>query len=755
MLRRVLLGIALAAIYWLWQAVPAHADGFIIPVPPPCEACTPVPPEELPYLAVKYHRVNVTIADQVATTRIDQVFVNDWGETIEGTYIFPLPESAAISKFTMWVDGKPLPGKLYTQEEARAIYDEIVRQRRDPALLEYIGRDLFRASIFPIPPGGERRVEIEYSQVLTAESGLVRYVYPLSTERFSSRPLQQVSVSVDIRSKESIKSVYSPSHEVAVERDGAYHVRAGWEAADVTPTTDFALYYTVSQQALGANLLSYKPEGEDGFFLLLVAPDVAAKAQQVVAKDVILVLDSSGSMEGEKLAQARAAATYILDHLNDNDRFNIISFSTAINAFARAPQPLGRRADARAFLAGISAVGDTDIDRALLEAMSGADRERPTIVIFLTDGLPTEGVTDPQQILDDVRQAAPKSVRLFPFGVGDDVDTLLLDNLARDLRGASAYVRPGERVDEQVSAFYAKVSTPILADVALSLSGTSISDIYPQPLPDLFAGSQLVVVGRYAAGGTVSLELTGTVNGEKRRFRYSDLALARSGGEDFIPRLWATRKVGRLLNDIRLHGESRELVDQVVKLSIRYGIITPYTSFLVEEPELALSDRGREQIAAGEAQALAAAPSQAAGSAAVSKAQAQAGLEGAQMAAPAPAAGSTSVASGSGGAAASVAVVGDKAFLLRAGVWTDTTVDPSTARPQVVVIGSPAFYDLIARYPQAAKYFALGDSVIVSLGGQVYQSQPVGATPTAAPIEALARSRAILHWLLRLLGMGK
>jgi Ca-activated chloride channel family protein len=698
----------------LTSVVPAAADGVIIPDRP-----------DLAYLSIKYHRVQVDIEDQVATTHIDQVFVNDSNWTVEGTYLFPLPEEAAISEFVMWVDGKRVEGEVLTREKARQIYDDIVRRRRDPALLEYVGHDLFQASIFPIPPGDERRVEIEYTQVLPAEGGLVRYVYPLSTEQFSARPLEDASVSVSITSQEPIKAIYSPSHPVAIDRDGDYQARAGWEDRDVVPDKDFALYYTVSQEDLGVNLLSYKERGEDGFFMLLVAPKVEIDETQVVAKDVVLVLDTSGSMDGEKLEQAKDALLFILDNLNPEDRFNVVEFSTGVRTYADRLEPARQAGDAAGWVRNITANGGTDINRAMLEALDTADRERPAVIIFLTDGLPTEGVVETDLILNNVKQAARSNVRVFTFGVGDDVNTLLLDTMARELRGASAYVRPGERIDEQVSAFYAKVSTPVLADIELTFRGARVDDMYPYPLPDLFAGTQLVVVGRYRDGGPATVTLEGTVNAKTQRFVYEDLTFDDNGGDDFIPPLWATRKIGYLLNQIRLHGESQELVDEIVELSIRYGIITPYTSFLVEEPNMALSQEGRDEIAREAYQSMATAvPAPAAGAAAVEKSVRQAELEAAE----APAAPSAAYAQ-------QVQVVGDRAFVLRPvpglrdGVWTDTTFDPERMSTVKLPFGSDAFFAFLSDHPEAGRYFAVGERVIVVVDGVAYETVAAGEEP--------------------------
>jgi Ca-activated chloride channel family protein len=682
---------------------------------------------ETPYLSVQTHRVTVNIDNQVATTRVDQTFRNDSQWSLEGTYIFPLPENAAISDFAMWINGQKVEGQLYTKEEARRIYDDIVRRRLDPALLEYVGRDLFQASIFPIEPGDTRRVEIEYSQILPVDNGLVQYIYPLSTERFSARPLEDVAVTVNIKSQDPLKAIYSPSHPVSINREGSFAATVGWEEANVKPNTDFSLYYSVSPDDIGVNLLSYKAIDEDGFFVLLVTPNV--EAQEVVEKDVILVLDVSGSMEGEKMEQARDALLYVLDNLNQGDRFNVTAFSTGVRSFSTRPEPLSALPEARRFVNELRPEGSTDINRALLEAIAGADPQRPTIVIFLTDGLPTSGEVETPNILANVAQAAGSNLRIFPFGVGDDVDTVLLDTLAQGQRGVSAYVRPSERVDEKVSGFYAKVGTPVLTDLSLDVAGVTLEETYPYPLPDLFAGTQLVLTGRYREGGPASLTITGQVNGQERAFRFEDLTFAAGPGTnnrraEFIPRLWATRKVGYLLNQIRLHGENRETIDEIVNLSVRYGIITPYTSFLVEEPELALSQEGRGQLADQQYAAAQEAPAEASGEAAVSKAVGQNALAGADMAAPMPLATNGADSGGATEATSMVMAVGDKAFVLKDGIWTDTTFDPTRMTTTQLPFPSDLFLEFLGDHPEAGKYFALGERVIVVLDGLAYETIP-------------------------------
>jgi Ca-activated chloride channel family protein len=732
--------LALLAVLFVSGFLPksARADGIIIPEPPICrgEVCPPPPcpgpglcppPTPSAQLAVRYHHVTVTVQDQVAITHIDQVFYNpnDW--QVEGTYYFPLPKDATVSSFTLWVDGKPVQGQVLNAEQARHEYEDIVRSLRDPALLEYADRGAVRASIFPIPPGGERRIELEYAQALSADNGLVSYVYPLNTEKFSALPLDNVTVNVDIRSSRPIRAVYSPTHNIAVNRIDEFHVTAGYEASDVRPDNDFALYYSVGENE-AFHLISTRDPREadpDGYFLLLLAPRPDASAERL-PKDVILVLDRSGSMEGEKFSQAQDALRYVLNHLNPEDRFNIITFSTGVEAYATSLRPAVDAKEALPWVDRLSAQGSTDINRALLEAVSMVDPERPAYLIFLTDGLPTEGEVDSQKILDNLTASAPDNLRLFAFGVGYDVDTFLLDSLSLAHHGASTYVQPGERLDETISGFYAKISTPVLTNLSLDFNGISTYDLYPSPLPDLFTGSQIIVVGRYRGGGTAEVNLSGEVHGQVQTFRFPEQRFesdtASNSQLSAIPRLWATRKIGYLLNQIRLQGPDQETVDQIVRLSIRFGIVTPYTSYLVSE-SAPLGAAEQDRIASEQYNQLQSmAPAPAYGQEAVEKAAGQGALADAEApAAPLQDSGNT------------VRIVGSRTFVLSDGVWVDTGFDPERMPTIKVPFLSADYFALAGSRPMLADAFALGQRVIVLLDGKAYEV--VGSEETTPPVE--------------------
>ncbi|MDQ3168279.1 MAG: VIT and VWA domain-containing protein [Chloroflexota bacterium] len=693
----------------LGSASPAMGQGIIVAEPPVCEGgiCPPVSIGD--QLTVRRHAVDVTIEEQVATTSISQTFVNPNPWEAEGIYLFPIPEGAAVSAFTMVVDGVPIEAELLDAETARAIYERIVAERRDPALLEYAGRAALRASIFPIPPGGEREVRISYDQVLLAVGGLVRYVYPLGMDGYSVEPVAQTSVRVTIQTAAPIQSVYSPTHPIALDRKGPGSVVAGWEASDAWPSGDFTLFYSQATDGVGASVLSYYDTvSGEGHFLLLASPGIEQQTT-ALAKDVVVVLDTSGSMEGEKLAQAKAALTYVLGRLNPEDRFAVVEFSTGVRVFDPELRPASGAPEAIDWVQRLVSSGGTDIDGALRTGLGMVRSERPTTLLFLTDGLPTEGETDVASILDNTRAAAPENVRLFAFGVGVDVDTTLLDTIASENRGLSTYVRPGESLDATVETFWAKVGSPVLVDLSLTIDGVSTSDMHPAPLPDLYADGQLVVAGRYRQGGPATVTLRGTVNGTVREYIFDDVSLSTAGGDAFVPRLWATRRIGYLLQQIRLGGEDPELVRSVVDLSVRYGIVTPYTSYLITEDDI-LTQSGRNAAADADMRERDADPAQTSGQAAVDEAAAGGDLARAESA-PVPGADATG----------RVRYVGARTFIDQDGVWVETTYDADLMTTVTVVYGSDEYFRLATERPDLASAFALGSRVIAIDGGIAYE----------------------------------
>jgi len=542
-------------------------------------------------LVIRSYRADVSITGTVATTKIDQVFTNRTDSRLEGTFYYPLPESAAITKFVMYIGSEAVQGQLVEKTEARRIYNEIVRAVRDPAVLEYAGRNLFKMDVFPIDPRSDKRIQLEYTQQLEITGGAVRYVHPLDAGRLVKYPIESIAVSCTIESPMGVKGVYSPSHEIDTFRDNDHKATAGFETGNVVPLKDFVLFYTLSDQDFGLNVLSYRPDpGQDGYFMLLLAPKQEFTDQEIEAKTVVFVFDTSGSMAGDKIEQARRALSFCLTSLNEADQFNVVTFATGVNSLAEQILPATKESISRAneFVTGIKARGGTNIEQALTTALKSIQATNgPTMVVFLTDGLPTVGVTDMEQILTRVAEAnanghpdAAKS-RIFVFGVGTDVNTHLLDQTATASHAASQYVVPGEDIEVAVSSFYEKVAYPVMSDIKLDFGDVYVYDYYPTALPDIFRGSQVTLFGRYRGAGHLAVKLRGSVNEQERELAFDADFPEKEAGYDFIPRLWAIRRVAHLADEIRLHGESPELRDEVVALGKEWGLVTPYTSYLV------------------------------------------------------------------------------------------------------------------------------------------------------------------------------
>ncbi len=687
----------------------AFADGVLIAEPPiGIRIERFVNPQPLP---VKYHRVKVDINNGVATTSIDQVFRNDYDADLEATYMFPIPEEAAIKDFALYMNGKRVSGELLDKDKARQIYEDIVRRMKDPGLLEYAGRNMFKARVYPVPKHGETRIEIVYQQTLNYDAGVYKYVYPLNTEKFSPKPLEEVTISAKVTSKVAIKSIYSPSHEVDTKLD-RFTASCGFEAKNVRPDKDFVMYYTVSEKEMGLNLLTYREKaGEDGYFIMLLSPgQLDARA---IEKDIIFVLDTSGSMAGDKIDQAKAALRFCVNRLGESDRFNIVNFASDVNTFrdTLVDATKDNISSASDFVGKFQARGGTDINNALLTSIRMfGDSKRPRMVVFLTDGEPTVGTTNPNDILKNVADANGVKARVFIFGVGSDVNTHLLDKMAEVQRGVCEYVVPGEDIEVKVSSFYSKISEPVLSDIKLDFGKIKVKDMYPTALPDIFKGSQLVLFGRYEGAGAVAITLTGNVNGSEKRMTFEDRFPEASTENDFIPRIWATRKIGYLMGEIRLKGENKELIDEIVKLSKEHGIMTPYTSFLVLEHE---QDSGRWGIRPEEELKLERqgtlfknSMDRAVGADAISASIDIKGMKEKGFAFQP--------------SLDTIKHVGDKTFYLNGNVWIDAKYKESMKTAEVKYL-SGKYFELLKQNPQAAKYFAIAKNVIVVLDGGCYK----------------------------------
>ena len=699
-------------------------------------------PSRSPALQITGVTVGVVIRDQAATTMMEIRLTNPGGIRQEAELLVPVPDGAVVRGFTFQGSGSEPSARLLPKDEGRATYDRIVAQAKDPALLEFVGDDLVRSSVFPVEPGGTQAVRLTYEHLLTATGDRVDYVLPRSESVEYTVPWK---VAVKITSTAPLSAVYSPSHPLKTSRprpDSANVELAPGAGGEPGP---FRLSFLRERGDVSASLFAYPdPKVGGGYFLLLAGlPPHASKTDPVgIRREVTLVIDRSGSMRGEKLAQVKEAALQVLAGLDDGEAFNVILYNEGVEPFSDRPVRKSRSTmkDATAFLDAMTARGGTNIHDALLEALRQPPAEGTLpIVLFMTDGLPTIGQTSESAIRDLALKGNPHHRRIFTFGVGVDVNTPLLEKVAYESRATTAFILPGEDVEVKVAAVFNRLKGPVLADPALTLGPNCRSprrarELIPSQLPDVFEGDQIVILGQYSGDAPLDFTLGGNYRGTRREFSMSlslDQATTRNG---FVPRLWASRKIGLLVDAIREQGgtpgvvsiaakgstdpKTRELVDEIVRLSTEFGILTEYTAFLAKEG----TDFSKKDLNLIEAENLfrGRAMQTRSGLASVNQDVNNQLLKSYACANPRNTYLDSSMKSVSTSA---VQQVNDLAFYKRSDRWVDSRLvsDPIEARPhRIIAFGSDEFRALATRLALEGRQgcIALRGDILILLDGQ-------------------------------------
>jgi Ca-activated chloride channel family protein len=738
----------LTAVWVALTCVAARGQGLLVNVSPDEHVRLPRPivvhlphsrPVTVPHdtYKIKSLEVNAKLEGSVAQVQVSQSFVNTGSRTMQVAFVFPLPYDGAIDRLTLMVDGKELPAKLLPKDEARRRYEEIVRKNQDPALLEWLGSGMFQTSVFPVPPGAERKVILGYTQLCRREQGVTDFLFPLATAKYTAEAIEKVSIRVTIESDAKIKSVYSPTHTVEVKRDSK-RATATYTATKEIPTGDFRLLFDSGSGKLAAKVLSYRPSTkDDGYFLLLADPRIEDDDEHP-AKTVVFVVDRSGSMSGEKIEQAKGAAKFLIQNLRKGDLFNIIAYDDRVESFKPELQRYDdkTRAEALGFVESIYAGGSTNIDGALTAALKQLhDSSRPSYVLFLTDGLPTTGETNEGKIVTNAQSHNDVRARIVAFGVGYDVNARLLDRLVRANFGRSEYVRPNENIEDRVARLYRRMESPVLTDAtfkfvrdeAKSEDGPATNRAYPRDAFDLFAGEQLVIVGRYRKSGHAEVRVEGRVGGEKQEFKFP-AELVRDSDDDsfaFIEKLWAVRRVGEIIDELDLKGKNDELVKELVQLSTRHGILTPYTSFLADETVNIHAVTMNAARAERELEQLSAAPSGVAG---VAQRAAKGAFQGA-ISAPAASLGGNSYRDAATDKDVTVAGnrnLGDKSFFYRENRWVDSTVTEEQMRnARRLKQFSDEYFQLAAKHGRRlSQYLVADEPVLLNLDGEALLIEP-------------------------------
>ena len=558
--------------------------------------------------------IKVDIVDQVATKTYHCVFKNpNPRAVIDGICYMELEPRAQVDGMSVRIDGKKYEAEILNADKAKRVFTDMVKNGGSPALLEYFGNQLIQTKVPRIEPNGTVTVKLQYTTILPARGGLVRLQMLNTNPKALMQKLKSASVAVNINSTRPIKNVYSPTHKIKIVEKPKWDVSVRWKEDDYLPKHPFVLYYQLAEDKVGASLVAHKDKGAPGAFLLMLSPTVgkgqdAVTEADILPKDVVFCVDTSGSMlEQSKLEQARGALEYCVKSLRDGDRFNIVDFSTV----ARNLSEDGllefndqTKRQALEYVAELHARGGTAILEALETSLKqlklgsyrhgernsgstvSADASRLKMIVFATDGLPTIGETDAAKLLAAVDRENTIDARMFVFGEGYDVNTSLLDFLALDHRGEADYILPDENIEEKISRFFDRVGSPIMTDLEVDFGGLKVDDVFPRKIADIYKGEQIVILGRYKGGGSRNITVTGNVGGDRKTFTY-ELDFPKRSEDDkhaFVHRLWAGRKVDFLLSEIRKHdGPPKELVTEATRLAKRYGIVTPYTSYLMTD----------------------------------------------------------------------------------------------------------------------------------------------------------------------------
>jgi len=707
--------------------------------------------------------INVDITDQVAVKTYICTFKNpNPRAVVGGTCYMELEPGSQVDDMSVLVDGKEMKAEILGVEKANQVFTDMVKQGGSPALLEYFGNQLIQTQIPRIAPNGTVTVKLKYTTVLKKRGGLIRLQMLNTNPKALMQPLKSASVTVNIRSTTPIKNLYSPTHKIKIVEKKGWDVTAEWSQENYLPKHPFVLYYDTDTETIGAGLVAYRDPDEQGAFMLMLSPTVGqgvgkVTSEQILPKDVVFCIDTSGSMlQAGKMDQARSALKYCVESLRPGDRFNIVNFSTVARNFSDeglVEFTEETKAKALRYVGKLHARGGTAIQEALELSLKllgkqeeGSAGRRLKMVLFATDGLPTIGERDPAAILKQMAKQNTEDVRIFVFGEGIDVNTKLLDFLALNHRGEADYILPEENITEKISRFFDRVGSPIMTDLEVEFEGLEVQDVFPRRVADVYKGEQVIVYGRYTGHGSKTVKLTGTVNGARKTFEY-ELEFPEFSEDDrnaFVPRLWAGKKVGFLLNEIRKQQTpEKELVDEVTYLAKRYGIVTPYTSFLMADDVVSKNQMQLGQQFRGRLRALSVVGADTNGPGTVGGfgvPGTQAGRRDAvklskQLAKSRREADESGVAESlyrfadgvladSGQKRSSLTVlrhIGSRTFYKSGNSWYDSRFDPQKHKAmKTVKIGSDEYFKLLKTYSRLAKYLALGN-VVLKVGETWYQ----------------------------------
>jgi Ca-activated chloride channel family protein len=557
--------------------------------------------KEAKYFHLNENSIDVRVENQVALVTSTHQFINNSDSKVPVKYAFPLPEGASATELRYQINGTWYTANIKAEPQDTTIPGGGSDGDKDPMLREYLGENpLFFSITDSVDAGASISFEITYVQFLTYELGRVEFTYPNNISLIQDEPLVSNTFMFELESQRTITSIELNSHS-ATQSENTGNLATISYASEVTiPDTDFDISFELSQEELGLFSLSTYQNSDDvpdnigdGFFMFIAEP--SPSEQEVINKIFTFVIDQSGSMSGNKMEQAKSSAKFIVENLNEQDKFNIINFSSDVSSYqsAHVASSSAEKQDAIEYIDDLLAGGGTNILGALQEAVNQfqiANDSTANIIIFLTDGEATVGTTNTNSILTSIRDqinSQETSLQLFTFGIGTSTNEVLLTSLANENDGLSEFLRD-DLVEERINTFFLKINNPVLLDTDITFDSESVIEVYPENPPNLFIGEQLLVTGRYNETASSSVTLSGRAFGQEVSYNY-DLNLSDSivSKNQFLPKIWAKNKIEKLMVDYRLAegnpGLADEIKQEIVQISLDYNVITSFTSFEEED----------------------------------------------------------------------------------------------------------------------------------------------------------------------------
>ncbi len=560
---------------------------------------------DLGAFGLRHTSVSIEVSGAIARARVTQTFVNPTSSRVEAIYTYPLPEDAAVRDFEMRIGDRVVRSVIREKQAAREEYERARGNGQTASLLEQERPNIFTQSVANIPANGEVQVTLEYVEVLAYEAGNYELSFPMTvgpryTPGSARAPAQpayatgnmraghDIDVSVSVEAGVPLLGLESETHELVTHVSGT-HARTRIAAHDQIPNRDFVLRYRVAPQGVASGMIATKT-GDSGHFSLIMHPSIAPAPADVRPRELIFVLDTSGSMSGEPLDKCRALMDRALSMLRPQDAFNVLTFDDQVSTLSATPLQAtpANIARGRAFAATLVSNGGTNMMNGIRAAISMPhDPSRLKVVAFLTDGY----VGDDDQILGEIDRTIGDA-RLFSFGIGSSVNRYLLDGMAERGRGSVQYVHIGGNArlpsastheNDVVARFSARLDKPVLTDVEIDWGGLDVTDLSVERLPDLFAGQPLVVLVRYAQGGNAVVHLRGKIG--TRPFEQSlRVSLPESEPNHVaIASIWARGKIATAMREMDRQGETEALKRTVLDLGLSYRLLTKYTSFVAIE----------------------------------------------------------------------------------------------------------------------------------------------------------------------------